>query len=148
MLGNQVKLKTDTKTLVQIEEILAADPQGQDSIQEAIIDAISKLHTKTLQGEALLLLVDETHFDVSLKKEHRQFMRDLTGRKGPYKVTKTYKSWVGLSEGVYTIEDCDKLIPVSWCKKKASISKLTALSIFLAISSVVQSGALIALLLL
>jgi hypothetical protein len=147
MLENTVKLKTETETLSQIKEIVSADPKGQDLVKAAIVDAIATLYTKTMREEPSLLLVEEAAFAISPKQEYKKFMRSLTGKRGPYTVTKQYKSWVGLSEGVYAIEGCDKLVPVSWCKKKTEISKLTILSVLLAISSLAQSGLLLVLLL-
>jgi len=135
-----------TKTLSQVDEILERDPDGQEAVKQAIIDAIEKLHSKIINGDAHLLLTDTTEFTIRPKKEFKQFMYDVTGEKGPYKVLKTYKSWVGMSDGVYEVENCAKFIPVSWCEK-TSKSNLKTLSIFLAICSVLQSIALILLIL-
>lgn len=143
-----VKLKTETKTLEQIAEILSKNPDGNALIKQAFIDTVNKLHLECFSPEhPTLLLVDDAQFKVKVKSEHKEFMQELTGHKGPYQVNKTLKSWVGLSEGVYAIEGCDKFIPVSWCKKAPKVDRTTILAIFLALSSLVQSGAILLLLL-
>jgi len=134
-----------TKTLTQVDEILEMDPEGQETVKQAIIDAIDKLHSKIINGDTNLLLTDNTEFTIRPKKEFKQFMYDVTGEKGPYKVLKTYKSWVGMSDGVYEVENCPKYIPVSWCDK-ASKSNLNAFSALLAFCSILQSVILILLL--
>jgi hypothetical protein len=135
------------KTLSQVDEILEIDPTNQEAIKQAIEDAINKLHSKIVNGDVHLLLTDATEFNIAPKSEFKQFMYDVTGEKGPYKVVKTYKSWVGISDGVYEIENCPKYIPVSWCKKTPEKrDHLKVLSVFLAICSVIQSAALLLLL--
>jgi hypothetical protein len=135
------------KTLSQVDEILEIDPANHEVVKEAIEAAINKLHSKIVNGDVHLLLTDTTEFKVALKSEFKQFMCDVTGEKGPYKVVKTYKSWVGISDGVYEIENCPKYIPVSWCEKATEKrDHIKVLSIFLAICSIIQSAALLLLL--
>lgn len=136
-----------SKSLDQVDELLKIDPKNQEIVKQAIVDAIDNLHSKITKGEVSLLLTDDTEFEIRPKSEFKQFMFDITGQKGPYKVTKTYKSWVGISDGVYEIENCAKYIPVSWCiRSQKNRDCLKPLSIFLAICSILQSIALILLL--
>lgn len=136
-----------SKSLDQVDELLKIDPKNQEIVKQAIVDAIDNLHSKITKGEVSLLLTDDAEFEICPKSEFKQFMFDITGQKGPYKVTKTYKSWVGISDGVYEIENCDKYIPVSWCiRSQKNRDCLKPLSIFLAICSILQSIALILLL--
>lgn len=134
-----------TQTLNQVDEILKIDPEGSETVKQAIVDAIDKLHSKIVNRDTSLLLTDTTEFTIQPKKEFRQFMYDVIGEKGPYKVIKTYKSWIGISDGVYEVENCDKYIPVSWCNKASKIN-LESLSVFLAVCSILQSIALVLLL--
>ena len=140
-------LKVTTKALQQIEEILEIDPNGREVLQTSIVEIINKLHTKATIGEAQLLLVDSKEFTVAPKDEFKASMSSITGRKGPYKVTKTYKSWVGISDGIYEIEDCGRFVPVFWFVKKEEKSRLPLLSILLAIGSILQTGLLFLLIL-
>lgn len=136
-----------SKTLDQVDELLKIDPENQEVVKQAIVAAIDKLHSKIVDGEVNLVLTDSEEFDVIPKSEFKQFMFDVTGEKGPYKVVKTYKSWIGISEGVYEIENCSKFIPVSWCNKaKERKDHLKIMSVFLAICSIAQSIALLLLL--
>lgn len=146
MLVNTVKIKTDTETLLQIKELVEFSNNASEEINQAIIEAIEKLHKKTFNDQPTLILVDSKQFDIKPKKEYKKFLLDLTGVKGPYKVTKTYKSWVGLSEGVYEIEGCDKLIPVSWCNTKSSNNSTPFSTYFWLICSLLQSAAILLLL--
>jgi hypothetical protein len=136
-----------TETLNKVDEILKIDPESQEIVKQAIVEAIDKLHSKMINGDVHLLLTDDSEFDITPKNEFKQFMYDVTGKKGPYQVIKTYKSWVGISDGVYEIEDCDKYIPVSWCSKTSkSKINLKVFSAFLATCSILQSILIILLL--
>ena len=140
--GITIKL---AKTLRQVEEILEANPDAQEEIKQTIETAIEKLHSKTINGEVTLVLTDEASFKIKPKKEYKDYLHTLTGSPGPYKVIKTYKSMIGLSDGVYELENCDQFIPVSWCKEKKCTAgdNLKFLSIVLAVCSVAQSAALL-----
>ena len=148
-----VKLKTETKTLEQIQEILAADPEASSLIKQTFIEAIDTLYKNLFDPkivkETTFLVVDDTDLDVEIKPEHQEFLESLVGHKGPYHATKKYKSWmVGLSEGLYRIEGTDKLIPVSWCsEKKLETSSVSWATLVLLLTTLVQSGALLLLLL-
>ena len=150
-----VKLKTETRTLEQIQEILAVNPEASSLIKQTFIDAIDKLYkdlfdTKAVK-ETTFLVVDDAELDVEIKTEHQQFLKDLVGHSGPYRATKRYQSWmVGLSDGLYRIEGTDKLIPVSWRvaqKEKEKDSSRSWATLVLLLTTLVQSGALLLLLL-
>jgi hypothetical protein len=141
-------LKVTTKALQQVEEILETSPNAKETLETTIIEAIDRLYNRTISQTPQLLLVDDEKFTVAPKAEHKAFMADITGKKGPYQVVKTYKSWVGMSDGVYQIEDCDKFVPVSWFEKQAARNnRLQVLSVLLAISSILQTGLLFLLIL-
>jgi hypothetical protein len=148
-----VKLKTETKTLEQIQEILAVNPEASSLIKQTFIDAIDTLYKELFNPkttkETTFLIVDDADLDIEIKPEHQQFLKDLVGHSGPYRATKRYKSWLaGLSEGLYRIEGTDKLIPVSWCaEKKSEKSSFSWITLVLLLATLAQSGALLLLLL-
>jgi len=142
MALQSVKL-VSVKAVKQIEEIMQTNPDGYEDIKNAILKAIDKLHNK-VHFDTHLLITEEAAFQITPKKEFKQYMLDITGEKGPYNVVKTYKSWVGISDGLYEVENCGKLIPASWCRdRKQKSDTLKLLSILLAISSVIQSALLL-----
>lgn len=113
-------LKVDNATVTQINEILAKNPELKDKLASSVAEAVQKLWSKTCEEKACLILEEDCSLSVRPKKEYAQYLRDVTGQAGPYVAIKKCKSWVGLSEGVYRIENCDLLIPIS-CFEKAEI---------------------------
>jgi len=142
-------IKVDIETLEKLNEIVSVNAQSHDSIKNAISNAIDNLWIKTCKNDTLLL-IDEEEFAVKPKSDQSQYLKDITGVKGPYMVVKTFKSWVGLSDGVYKLKDCDVFVPVAWFDKiensKEKSTNRLLISIF-ALMSLCQSGALLLLLL-
>lgn len=135
------EIRVDTKTINQITDIIERDPQGHELIQEELKDTINKLWSNICSPKTALILTDETIVEISPKPEYQQMIKQLTGNDGPYTANKTYKSWVGLSEGIYSVENV--LIPASWFnapKKLAAPGKFFYfLTILLVISTLLQS---------
>lgn len=103
--------KVNTKTLHRLVEVsgLKSVP-----IRTVVEDAVERYWIKACADEVKLVLTDEDTFVVSVKPEHVEYVKELTGQTKSHKVEKTYKSMLGLSEGVYKLEDCDTYLPVSW----------------------------------
>ena len=146
------ELRVDARTLSQITDVVEKDPQGQGNLQKAIIETVDKLWKDTCDPKATLVLIEETSLEVSAKPSYQETLKNLTGVDGPYKVVKTCKSWVGLSDGVYQLIDCPIMTPVSWFEtpeKKWLASDPTSRFImyFLAFMSLIQSICLLLLLL-
>jgi hypothetical protein len=81
------------------------------------------------------------------KSEYYETVKNLTGHEGPYTAVKTYKSWIGLSEGIYQLKNSNVFAPVSWFDpiKQSNLQKL--LTIGLIILSIIQSLILLVVLL-
>jgi hypothetical protein len=146
------ELRVDAQTLAQITDILEKDPNGQDNLQKEIIGTVDKLWQDTCAPKTTLVLIEEASLEVSPRPAYVETLKNLTGTKGPYKVVKTCKSWVGLSEGVYQIAGCPILTPVSWFalpqeKWLACDPTSRLIMYFLAFMSLVQSICLLLLLL-
>lgn len=143
-------LKISTKTLNQLSDIIATTPEGRHDIKGAIGVAINDLWIKTYHGEVTLLLTDNEEFEVCPKPEFSQDVQNKLGKKGSYTVIQTCKSWVGISEGIYKIKDCDYFVPVAWftriAQQEPKETKPTSnlLTTVLAIASLLQSGAILA----
>ena len=145
------ELRVDALTLSQISDVVEKDPQGQDNLKRVIIESVDKLWRETCEPKTTLVLIDETNLEVLAKPAYQETLKKLTGTDGPYKVTKTCKSWVGLSDGVYQLVDCPILTPVSWFgpseEKKWSDQTSRFIMYFLALMSLLQSVCLLLLLL-
>ena len=144
------KIKVTTETLDQIEQILTKDPQGAKSVKDAINAAVNKVWLNTCGGgEATLLLTQDENFEVIAKEEFSDHVSKILGE-GPYKVIQTCKSWVGLSDGLYRLEAGDTL-PASWFERTApkvkAESRITAAALLLTVLSILQSVAIVLLLL-
>jgi len=140
-------VKVSTKSLNQIHDITTASSDARQEISDAVNQAINDLWIKVCKGEVNLLLTDDEEFLVQPKPEFSQDARNKLGGTGPYTVIQTCKSWVGISEGIYRIKDCDCFVPVTWFSKvepKETKSASNLITIMLAISSLVQSGAILA----
>lgn len=145
------ELRVDSLTLSQIADVVERDPQGQNNLKRVIIESVDKLWRETCEPKTTLVLIDETNLEVLAKPAYQETLKKLTGVDGPYKVTKTCKSWVGLSDGVYQLVDCPILTPVSWFaipeEKKWSDQTSRFIMYFLALMSLLQSICLLLLLL-
>ena len=143
-------VKVSTKALDQIYDITAATPESQQKITDAINTAIDDLWIKVCKGEVNLLLTDNDEFLVRPKPEFSRDAQNKLGKKGPYTVIQTCKSWVGISDGIYKIKDCDCFVPVTWFSRiepvepKETKSTNNLFTIILAITSLLQSGAILA----
>lgn len=139
--------KVNTDTLDRLVEI--GGVKGIP-IREVVENAIESYWIKACVDEVKLVLVDEDSFTVKVKPEHVEYVKEITGNKR-HKVEKTYKSMLGLSEGVYKLEGCDTYLPVSWFNKQEVLDLKKNVTLLFVISwaiTVVQSGALFYLLLL
>jgi len=144
-------VKISTKALGQLNDITAATPEARQKIGAALNGAINDLWIKVCKGEVTLLLSDDEEFLVSPKSEFSQDAKNKLGCSGPYTVVQTCKSWVGVSEGIYKIKDCDGFVPVAWFSKvepKKEQKTNNLLTVVLAVASLIQSGAIFALFLL
>ena len=141
------KIRVTTETLDQIEQILAKDPEGAEVVRDAINAAVNKIWLNTCSGgEATLLLTQDENFEVAAKEEFVQQVTAALG-KGPYRVTQSYKSFVGLSDGLYRLED-GQTLPASWFDKITKPEKaISATALLLTILSIIQSAAIVMLLL-
>ena len=140
-------VKVSTKALHQICDITAASPESHQEIDNAINLAINDLWLKVCGGDVKLLLTDDEEFLVSPKSEYSQDAQNKLGKRGPYTVVQTCKSWVGISEGIYKIKDCDCFVPVAWFSKvepKKEQKPRNLLALILAIASLLQSRAILA----
>lgn len=142
-------VKISTEALNQIQEITDVSAEAKTQISEAINAAINELWIKVCKGEVNLLLTDENEFQVKPLPNYQEDAYSKLGCRGPYTVSQTCKSWVGLSDGLYKLKGHECFVPVCWFEKvepkKAPSSTLT---ILLAIASLLQSGAIFAFLLL
>jgi hypothetical protein len=150
MLLKPVRVKTET--LEQLNELLDIKGQDQskikDEISEKISESIYKIWLKFCRSDTAFIYIDDTPLEVEPKKERKEFLKELTGHFGPYKVTKTCKSWVGISEGIYKLDDTDMLVPITWFTETKTEKNTTnfVLIVLLVILSLLQSGFLLFLL--
>lgn len=133
------EIKVESKTLNQISEIVNHDPQGHQLIKKTIIDSIEKLWINVCNSQSSLVLIDEIFYEINPKPKYQNTIKEITGFDGPYIATKICKSHIGLSEGVYQLND-STIIPVSWFKPKKSTSKFNLLLMILCIVlNIIQS---------
>jgi hypothetical protein len=144
-------IKVNEETLKQLTELMELPDQDQcqdqikDEISENISTSIYKVWLKHCKKDTAFIYIDDSSFKISPKEEHQQFLHKLTGNKGPYTVVKTFRSWVGLSDGVYKLENCDKFVPIAWFEQEAPPSKKqnNLLIVMLVILSILQSLAMV-----
>jgi len=121
------EIKVRTKTLEQIAEIVDKNPEGRELVQKGLVEAIDKLWRTVCQPQVKLLLTDSIETNVVAKPEFQEIVETITGTKGPYLAIKSCKSWIGLSEGVYQIQDCESFLPIAWftpAKTSYSLQKI------------------------
>jgi len=145
-------VKISSEALKQLEQLTSLDEETtKKDITEAINKAISNLYQKRFNEEVKLILTDNTEFQVKTKPEFTEEANKLLNHKGPYTVVKTCKSWVGISDGLYRLKEVDYLVPAAWFEtttpRNAKCPNRT-LTAILALSSILQSGAILALFLL
>jgi len=134
--------KVNTETLNRLVEV--SDVKGIP-IRTVIEDAVERYWIKTCADDVKLVLIDDDSFTVSAKPEHIGYVKELTGQGKSLKVEKTYKSMLGLSDGVYKLEGCDTYLPVSWFDKKEVKDLKRSFTLLFVISwalTLAQSGAL------
>lgn len=145
------KIKVTTQTLDQIEEILGKDPEGAEAVRDAINAAVNKIWLNTCGGgEATLILTQDESFSVVAKESHKEKVTELLGA-GPYRVVKSCKSWVGISDGMYQLETQPMPVPASWFEreqeKEPDKGTSIPLTILMVMLSLLQSSAILLLLL-
>ena len=62
--------------------------------------AINKLW-ETAYTKQSMLNVEKVSIEVTPKKEHKKEIADILGKKKTYSAIKIYKSWLGISDGLY-----------------------------------------------
>jgi len=130
-----------SETLKQLDELAS---QHNLKNREIIEKAVEDYWTKLCVEKSLLTFEPAEDLWVKPQSQYKKFLLTATREKGPYKVSGTYKSWLGLSEGVYKLEDSNLTVPSYWFKTQ-SINVVKILHVGL---TLVQSGALVYLLLL
>lgn len=105
--------KVDTETLVLIDQYLKAHPNGQQNISEAIIKSITTLNEAD-SGKHQMLTESSLELVVTPKKEFSTVVKKKYGKKGPYKVSRTVKSFAQVTDGFYTLDGSESLYPTEW----------------------------------
>lgn len=133
------------KTFSKINDLAKTKNWSAESSIEAAIHNLWNIHCL---DQTDLVVVDTATFKVKPKQQYKDYLRKLTGTKSPYSVEKTYQSWTGNSKGIYKIQNCSVLVPCSWFVESNLEKTLATGLIISAFTTLIQSGALIYILLL
>lgn len=133
------------KTFSKINDLAKTKNWSAESSIETAIHNLWDIHCL---DQTDLVVVDTAAFKVKPKHHYKAYLQELTGKKGPYSVEKTYQSWTGNSKGVYKIQNCNVLVPCSWFVESNLEKTLATGLIISALTTLIQSGALIYILLL
>jgi len=105
--------KVDTETLTLIDQYLKAHPEGQGRITNAITKCISTLN-EVDSGKHSMLEETAVTFLVEPKKDYKKIVSKKYGKKGPYQVSKTIKSYTHAGSGFYNLEGSQDIYPADW----------------------------------
>ena len=121
------------------KKAIAVEPTTLQELSE--LSLAKNLPDKSIIQLAINQLWQRTFPQIVIpKKEHKKYLKRVTGKKGPYQVSRTYQSWTGLSEGMHRLEGCDLLFPVKWftIDQPKAPSRITFNQVMLVTWTVVQ----------
>lgn len=133
-------IKVNTETLTKLEELASKHSlENKEIIEKAVHDYWQKLCVE----KSLVTFETIDNLQVVPKKEYRKIVKNIIGAEGPYQVEGLYKSWLGISEGMYKLSSTS--LPACWFEpKKSGLNKMATVAFICA--SVIQSGVLLFLL--
>jgi len=112
-MASKFEFKVDTDTIKKINCLINDKNISHDTIKDTIGAAINKLW-ETAYTEQSMLNVEKVSIEVAPKKEHKKEITTILGKKKTYSAIKIYKSWVGISDGLYQFKGSTSLFPTSW----------------------------------
>jgi hypothetical protein len=133
--------KVSTTTLEKLREL--SEERGS-SIRDILELSVVNYYDRTCVSSIKLVLTDDNEFLVKPKDEYQEKVESMLGREGPYLVTKTCKSNLGYSDGVYKIKDCDFFLPAGhFTKVEKKIDLVSGVFLVSWLLAILQSGMLL-----
>ena len=112
-MASKLEFKVNPDTIKKINCLIDEKKVSQDTITDSIDAAISKLW-EMAYTEQSMLHVEDVDIEVTPKKEHKKEVASILGKKKSYSAVKIYKSWLGISDGLYQFKYSTNLFPASW----------------------------------
>ena len=112
-MASKFEFKVDTDTIKKINCLINDKDVSQDTIKDTIGAAINKLW-ETAYAKQSMLDVEKVSIEVTPKSEHKKEIAAILGKKKTYSAIKIYKSWLGISDGLYQFKGSPNLFPISW----------------------------------
>ena len=112
-MASKLEIKVDTDTMNKINALIKEKNISPDRISDTIGSAINKLW-EMVYTKQTMLRVEKVDISVTPKSSYKKEVSLILGKKKTYTAIKIYKSWLGISDGLYKFKGSDNLFPSSW----------------------------------
>ena len=112
-MASKFEFKVNTDTIKKINCLINEKNISQEIITDTLDSAINKLWETAYTNQSMLR-VEKVDIEVTPKKDHKKEITAILGKEKTYSAIKIYKSWLGISDGLYQFKGSSNLFPVSW----------------------------------